>query len=804
MSTIQPKRPGRPLGSVDTVLQDREFGLDQFAAVKSFLFGIDPLMATKRYMLTDDAPLNTESAVRKLGQIMLRIAARGNSRRHAPSEAQNAAYVTAAASIDRVANECLDAVKNMAAQRVALRKVHQAKLQEKAQAAGLELLPKGKMPTPPARFSSMRAFDDWYEDTIRPDDLLDPIELRAQFEEHLSAWYAEQGVYYEPDYSKVHNQLSEQVPMRATQGQDVVPMRFFEEESRKAAARHIEILQWTVQRIPDAADNLNAWIGGTTLTALKQSDIFTLYTLCDLIQKRGASWWKCVPALGPVRAKRIQDWIAEVGVQGIHLSKDMFEPIQRRRLQEVLRNEREYPPLPSLSRFELDPLSPYVERADLNGSNGIFRSRLPSLLKAETDIDAIIVALEKYADKPRTLKVYAREICRFCLWAYQEKGLPLSSIGIHEARQYREFLDNIPGNWISNSPSPAPRNTAEWRAFRGQLDQASQRKALTSINVILGQLLTTGYLTGNPMAGVLKHSELARPSMDVSRSLTIEQWSFACKVLDEDLAEAAIDANPGNVFGGDRRPTLHRLKAMMHLLFATGIRRDELYKARLGHLKRIVVDGQSSHVLEVTGKRTKIRQVLIEPAVMELVLQHVADRSKDFEDDLSTKQGRDKVPMISILRSPISAYQREVEDSQLLANKNKSIDIVISKRAMANQDGALSPDAMLSQLKGFFKRCGRLAADEGIDSETFEKATLHWMRHTFGHTMVDADVDIRVVQKALGHVNINTTGAYSKADMEQMVRGLRQGKANTSSQTNAITSYSQPSMIESVPEKSVV
>jgi len=38
-------------------------------------------------------------------------------------------------------------------------------------------------------------------------------------------------------------------------------------------------------------------------------------------------------------------------------------------------------------------------------------------------------------------------------------------------------------------------------------------------------------------------------------------------------------------------------------------------------------------------------------------------------------------------------------------------------------------------------------------------------------------VDLRIIQKAMGHVNINTTGHYSKAEVQQMVRGIRKGRA---------------------------
>lgn len=797
-----PKRKrGRPVGSFDPVLQDKDFGLDQFAAVKAFLYGIDPLVATKRYMLSDDTPHNTETAVKRLGQIMLRIAARGNSRRLGPQDSDNAINAIAADSIERVAGECLESVKLIAVRRAAERKAHQAKVAAQAQEKGLAVLPKKKLPKPPERFSTLRSFDDWYEDTYSPEELLDPIELRAQFEEHLSAWYADQGLYYEPDYSKMHGTMTEQVPMRATRIEGAAPERYFEESSREAAAQHIESLQWTVQRIPDAADHVSVWIGGTTKDALIEANIFTLFTLCDLIRERGAAWWKTIPALGPVRAKRIQEWIKEVGVQGIHLSQDMFEPIQRRRLREVLRNERERPTLPALSELKLESLAPYVDNLELNGSEGIFRSKNANLLKAETDIDAIVVTLGKYADKRPTLVVYAREISRFCLWAYKEMRLPISSIGVREARLYREFLDDVPSDWISKSPSPPPRNTAEWRPFRGQLDETSKRKALTSVNVILSQMMNGGYLTGNPMSGVLKQAGLAKPKMDVDRSLSVEQWNFACEILDAEIDASLSDEAAGRAFGGDRRPVLRRLKALLHLLFTTGIRRDELFKARLGYLKRVLVDGQACHLLKVTGKRSKVREVMIEQDVMEFVLDHLADRAKEFGDDLESPNGRDCIPLISVLRSPVKTYRREGEPVQGQESNSVERGIVMGVRDMADRDGALSADGMLSQLKAFFARCAPLASDAGIDRDAFDKATLHWMRHTFGHSMMDAQVDIRVVQKALGHVNLNTTAHYSKADMEQMVRGLRHGAAAVrrtgaalpSPETPALTSLPKPS-----------
>lgn len=789
------KRNGRPKGAIDPVLQPKDFGLDQFAAVKAFLLGIDPLVATKRYLLTDDAPQSSEAAIRQIGKLMLRIAARGHSRSHGDDEDESARNVSSAAALTAIANECLAATKSLAKLRTDMRKAKAEKHRAIAEAQGLRIVKKSQLPPLPERFQTLRNFDDWYEDTYMQETLLDDVELKSQYEDHLYAWYANQGIYYAPDYSSSISSSSEVAKVRATDLDQVPAVVYCNEGTRRAAAAVIDNLKWTVQRVPTAGDHISAWIGGTTLEALKSADVFTLYTLCDLIRKRGARWWTAVPSLGPVRAARIHDWIKEIGVQGVYFGDGFFEPIQRRRLREILRNERERPALPSLTKVMLEPLGPYVDNAYLNGGKGMFRSTTPNMLKAETDIDALCEALLKYEHKPATLKVYSREVCRFCLWSYKEMQLPISSIGVAEARRYREFLDKIPSDWISASPSPPPRNTMEWKPFRGQLDEASKRKALTSINVIFGLLHELGYLTGNPMSGVLKHSGFAIPKMDTSRSLSLDQWDFACRVLDAEIeTKASKSTGP---FGEDAGHPLRRLKAILHLLFATGLRRNELFNARLAHVSRIVVDGQATFLLEVMGKRSKIREVPIEPEVMQLVMAHVADRSPDFKDNLKTKGGRALVPLISVLRRPVKTYKRELLlDPHPIASANDLLmdgeledepsslepeavkvepGIEMGEQTLAHMHGALSPDAMLISIRRFFNKCAAAAPDHGVDKSAFEDATLHWMRHTFGHSMVDANVDMRVVQKAMGHVNINTTAIYSKADRDQMVRGLRDG-----------------------------
>lgn len=765
------RKAGRPPGSIDQVLKGREFGLDHFAAVKSFLLGLDPLSATKRYMMADDAPQSSEAALKQVGHYMLLIAERGRTRRHGPDEAQNEANRRAAQAVEKAGLACMEVLSKLVDQRKAEKKAKQADQQAKADKLGLKLVPRGQMPKPPSRFDNLRAFDDWYDDTYRPDELPDQLELKAAFEEHLCTWYAEQGYYYEPDHSSSQNKFSEQLPMRATQLDNTPSPWQIDQDVRRAAARHIDALQWTINKVPEASDHIEAWIDGTTKDALVAGDIFTLYSLSDHIKRHGASWWKHVKGLGPSRAERLKNWLTEVRVQGVGLSEEHFESIQYRRMVEVKRFHERSPAPPSLREFELEPLAPYLIDPGLNGSTGVFRHSGPNVLKAENDIEAIVAALSKYKDKKHTLKLYAREVCRFCLWAYQIKNTPLSSLGVEDAREYREFLGAIPAEWISATKDAPPRGSSDWRPFRGQLDQVSQRKALTAVNVIIRQLMEGGYLTGNPMAGVLKHAELSKPKMDVMRAFSNEQWALVRELLD---AQAPS-------------PASRRLRSLMYTLYETGLRREELFKARMGHIDKTRVDGEIEHILRVTGKRAKERIVPVPGYVMALIEDHLHDRPPLFHDDRSSKEGLLRIPLISVIGNTVKAYQIADQDSEG-ADRN---GVVLDERSNASAHGALSPDGMKYILQRFLVKCTDTAVSRGMPRDTFASATLHWLRHTFGHTMADANVDLRVVQKAMGHADINMTAHYSKAGVEQMVRDLRQGRATAA--TPLLTSHQEAS-----------
>lgn len=765
------RKAGRPKKAIATVIADRPFASDQYTVVRGYLKGVEPLKACYQYLSREVAPKTTPAAMRSIAALMNLIADIGSSREILGQPEANEQQVKACMAMRAAADACETQRRRFIAGSTAVQARKKQKLEEAAKAANLKPAYHANTLRLPHQFESLKQFDLYYDRLKRPDYPPDKLELQALFQEHLADWYEEQGYYYKPDLEFLDTEFTErEAPKSDNKVRTALPQPI-----ALAAERALFALEWTIQRTPNASDKVSAWFDPDIVKHLHASDVFTLYTLSQLINQRGKNWWRSISGLGPTRAKRINTWLLESKIHGCELRDGIFGGIQRKRLKEILKESSDRPALPALSEIGLDPLSPYVNDEYINGTHGQFM-RPNNILKATNDIDALIVTLGKYKDRPKTLTLYSREASRFFLWAYREKKLAVSSLGVEDAREFREFLARIPADWIDQSNDVSPRHTKEWRPFRGQLDESSQRKALTCVNVVLKQMMEAGYLVGNPMAGVLKQASFAKAKTDVTRSFTDDEWALITDTIAQEV-QRANDAAPNSKRSA--LPFLRRTQTALFLLHTTGLRRDELFRARLGHIEKRRVDGEVVYLLSVTGKRMKERQIPIPAEVMAMIMAHLSDRPSSFDRDLKAESVRLRTPLISVLAATVKANQiDERENTNSLPIDDR---ILIQNRSYADPSGSLSPEGLLSSLKTLFRVCAASATDRGLDPEKLTSASTHWLRHTFGHTMVDAGVDIRSVQRAMGHGNINTTAAYSKVDMEQMVRELKAGVAKAPS-----------------------
>ena len=76
-------------------------------------------------------------------------------------------------------------------------------------------------------------------------------------------------------------------------------------------------------------------------------------------------------------------------------------------------------------------------------------------------------------------------------------------------------------------------------------------------------------------------------------------------------------------------------------------------------------------------------------------------------------------------------------------------------------------------VKRFMGRVAKTAPAAGLDAERFEKASTHWMRHTFVRQALVDGAPIEVVSELAGHASIATTSIYSSQELARKIQAIR-------------------------------
>jgi integrase/recombinase XerD len=259
-----------------------------------------------------------------------------------------------------------------------------------------------------------------------------------------------------------------------------------------------------------------------------------------------------------------------------------------------------------------------------------------------------------------------------------EKGLSANSIAAYSADllKFTAFLKRPPGEAA----------TEDLRAYLDHLSSTglssrSIARHLTTVRSFYGFLLGEGQVDRDP-------TEHLR---------TPKQWQSIPKYLNIQEINNIIQASD------PARPLGIRDRAMMEVLYATGLRVSELCKLATADVNLDL------GVLRTTGKGNKQRLVPVGTAALRAV-----------EDYL--KNGRP-----AILKRHVSRY------------------LFITARG-----GCLTRQAFWSLLARYGRKAG-----------IFHGLTPHVLRHSFATHLLEGGADLRSVQIMLGHADISTTQIYT-------------------------------------------
>ena len=166
-----------------------------------------------------------------------------------------------------------------------------------------------------------------------------------------------------------------------------------------------------------------------------------------------------------------------------------------------------------------------------------------------------------------------------------------------------------------------------------------------------------------------------------------------------------------------------RDRAILHLLFSTGLRVSELCSLTSDF-------DLSADEISVRGKGGKIRVVFISDEAKKAVKEYLAKR-KDMSEALFVK----------------------------IENKKKGQSLGISERTVLknNEDKSLTRRSV-----------ERIVKQYAIKAGISKKVTPHIIRHCFATDLLQNGADIRSVQIMLGHSNIATTQIYTHITDKQL------------------------------------
>jgi integrase/recombinase XerD len=268
----------------------------------------------------------------------------------------------------------------------------------------------------------------------------------------------------------------------------------------------------------------------------------------------------------------------------------------------------------------------------------------------------------------------------FLAFCRVEKGLSANSLDA-----YRRDLDSL-ASWawetkVSGHPTIEDlRHYVDWLQKKG-LQSRSIARHITTVRNLYRFLLEQGTVEADPT------EFLSSP----------KQWTTIPKFLNLDEIGKLLETPPQD------QPLGLRDRAMMQLLYASGLRVSELCQVQVSDIER------NLGVIRVVGKGSKQR-------------------------------------LVPVGQSALNAIERYLESGRPVILKRKSSKYLF----VTSRGGKLTRQA-------FWKLLGLHGKKAGITRQL----TPHVIRHSFATHLLEGGADLRSVQSMLGHSDISTTQVYT-------------------------------------------
>jgi site-specific recombinase XerD len=306
-------------------------------------------------------------------------------------------------------------------------------------------------------------------------------------------------------------------------------------------------------------------------------------------------------------------------------------------------------------------------------------------------------------EKGRSLKTvenYDRYLTRF--FKQSEVKNP-SDITDDTVRQYRLWLNRQPSfnHSSSSSRSNLERPRKGSTSANDNLKKNTQNYHLIALRVFLKYLARRSVPSLPP-----EKIELAKTAGRDLDLITDVELKRLIEMPNQDKIIAKTEAEKKNL-----ELKVLRDKAMLELLFSTGLRVSELCS-----LDRDTIN-LARDEFSIRGKGEKVRLVFLSDKAKQAIRDYLA-KKKDLSDALFTN--------LSLINSSSSSREKRNNSDRLTP---RSVERIIKKYA--------------------------------IKAGITKKVTPHTLRHSFATDLLQNGADIRSVQMMLGHSSVSTTQIYT-------------------------------------------
>ncbi|WP_347938687.1 site-specific tyrosine recombinase XerD [Rickettsia oklahomensis] len=301
-------------------------------------------------------------------------------------------------------------------------------------------------------------------------------------------------------------------------------------------------------------------------------------------------------------------------------------------------------------------------------------------------------------------------ISQFLEMLLAERALSKNSI-LSYKRDLLDFQNYLAKQKLSelNINTENIRNWIEYLAGN-DLHARSINRKISTIKSYYEFLISENHTAFNPVLNV----DLPKYQNKLPKILSIDQIKSLLEYCSQDSTPEGI-----------------RLNAMIHLLYASGLRVSELVSLKLVDIFN-KMSGEVKKVFSVLGKGNKERVVVINEKAVISIVQYLAIR------DIFVNKAKPKNLIYLFPSSSIAGYMTR-----------QNFAILLKSAALY---AGLNP----------------------------EHISPHILRHSFASHLLEGGADLRVIQELLGHADISTTQIYTHLQTNHLKKALLHHPLNKS------------------------